>query len=101
MIVYNITMKVDLSIENEWVQWQREEHIPEIMETGLFTEYKFFRLLEQDETEGITYVIQFFASSMEKYQSYIEKYAPLLRKKAAEKWNDQFVGFRTIMQVVQ
>lgn len=101
MIAYNITMKIDPKIEKEWIQWQREEHIPEIMATGLFTENKFFRLLEQDETEGITYVIQYFVPSMEAYNRYIELYAPLLRKKASDKWHDQFVGFRTVMQVVQ
>lgn len=101
MIVYNITMKVEPSIETGWLQWQREEHIPEILATGLFTEHKFFRLLEQDEADGITYVIQYFASSQEDYRKYIEEFAPLFRKKASEKWKDQFVGFRSVMQVVQ
>ncbi len=101
MLVYNITMKVDPGIEEEWIRWQREEHIPEIMATGLFTEHKFYRLLEQDETEGITYVIQYFTSSMEEYNLYLNEFAPLLRKKALDKWQGRFVGFRTIMQVVQ
>lgn len=101
MIVYNITMKVEPLIEKEWVQWQREEHIPEIIATGLFTEHKFFRLLEQDETEGITYVIQYFAPSLENYQQYIERFAPLFRKKAIDKWNDRFIAFRSVMQIVQ
>ncbi|MCZ2458170.1 MAG: DUF4286 family protein [Chitinophagales bacterium] len=101
MLVYNITMKVDPEIEEEWIRWQREEHIPEIMATGLFTEHKFYRLLEQDETEGITYVIQYFTSSMEEYNRYLNEFAPSLRKKASDKWQDRFVGFRTIMQVVQ
>jgi hypothetical protein len=94
-------MKVDPAIEKKWIQWQREEHIPEIMATGLFTEHKFFRLLEQDETDGVTYVIQYFAASIENYQQYMEQFATLLRKKASDKWKDQFVGFRTVMQVVQ
>lgn len=101
MFVYNISMKVNPSIEKDWVQWQRQEHIPEILATGLFTEYKFFRLLEQDEAEGITYVIQYFATTSENYQQYIEKFSPKFRKAATEKWGDQFVGFRTVMQVVQ
>lgn len=101
MFVYNITMKVNPSIKKEWVKWQKEEHIPEILATGLFTEHKFFRLLEQDETESITYVIQYFAATSENYKLYIEKFSPQFRKQATEKWKDQFVGFRTVMQVVQ
>ena len=59
MLIYNITIKVDHSILEEWIKWQMEEHIPEIMATGLFDRYKFFRLLEQDDTEGATYIIQY------------------------------------------
>ena len=62
MIVYNTTVKIDPSIETEWVLWQKEEHIPGIMLLGLFNEYKFYRLLEQDDSDGITYIIQYFAS---------------------------------------
>ena len=100
MIVYNITMKVHPAIEADWLTWQKEEHIPEIMSTKLFTEYKFYKLLEQDEAEGVTYVVQFFAPTKEHYQKYIDDFAASLRNKATAKWKDGFVGFRTIMQVV-
>ena len=101
MIIYNITLKIDPEIEKEWINWQKEEHIPEIMSTQLFSEYKFFHLMEQDETDGITYVIQYFTYSIENYDLYIEKFAPLLRKKSNEKWGDQVISFRTIMELVQ
>ena len=100
MIVYNITIKIIPEIEKEWLCWQQEEHIPDIMATGLFTGWKIFRLLEQDETEGITYVIQYFTPSEENYIRYIENYAPVLREKAFEKWGDQFIAFRTVMKAV-
>jgi len=101
MIVYNITMKVNREIEKDWIRWQKEEHIVEIMRTGSFSEYKFFRLLDHEDEEGVTYVIQYFAPSIEKYNEYIEKHAPLLQKKAIDKWKDQFISFRTTMEAVQ
>ena len=100
MIVYNITVKITPAIEADWIQWQKEEHIPEIMASRLFTGYKFFRLLEQEEADGITYIIQYFTSSLENYRQYINKFAPALREKALAKWGDQFIAFRTVMEVV-
>ena len=100
MLIYNITIKVSNSIAGEWLKWQREEHIPEIMCTGLFDQYKFFRLLEQDDTEGPTFVFQFHTSDRKNYDRYINEYAPGLRKKALKKWGEGFIAFRTIMQVV-
>lgn len=100
MIVYNITIKVLPAIEKDWVQWQLEEHIPDIMATGQFTDYKFYHLLEQDEADGVTYVVQYFASSSGQYEKYIREYAPSLREKAFQKWGDQFIAFRSVMEVV-
>lgn len=100
MLVYNITMKVNPLIEADWLQWQKEEHIPEIMATGLFTEYRMFRLLEQDDADGNTYIIQYMTPDRESYLAYINVFAPLLRKKAFDRWGDQFIAFRTVMQVV-
>ncbi len=71
------------------------------MATGLFDSFKFFRLLEQDETEGPTYIVQYFISSRDKYDQYIKEHAPALRKKALDKWGNRFIGFRTLMETVQ
>jgi hypothetical protein len=100
MIVYNITIQIDPAIEKPWLQWQKEEHIPEIMATGLFTNHKMFRLLEQDETQGMTFVIQFFADNATNYERYVNDHATVLRDKSFAKWGDAFIAFRTVMEVV-
>ena len=100
MIVYNSTIKVHPAIETAWLQWQQEEHIPDIMRSGQFTSYKMYRLLEQDDSEGSTYVIQFTASDLSHYQHYLDVFAPALSQKAFAKWGEGFIAFRTIMQVV-
>lgn len=100
MIVYNITIKVSPAIEADWLVWLQQVHIPEVMATGLFTGYKFFQLLEQDDSEGATYVIQYFTATMENYQRYLQNYAAVLQQKTFDKWNDQYIAFRTVMKVV-
>lgn len=100
MIVYNITIKILPEIETGWVQWQKEEHIPDVMASGRFSDYKFYRLL-QDEEDGITYVVQYFAESIEEYNQYIDETAPSLREKALTRWGNQFIAFRTVMQAVE
>ena len=97
MIVYNITFKVRWSILDKWVTWQKEEHIPAHLKTGLFDEYKFFRLLEQDEDEGPTFVIQYSTGSEERYRQFMITSAPGLQQQAWNKWGDNFIAFRTVM----
>jgi hypothetical protein len=101
MIVYNTTYKVDLRIVEDWLSWQQKEHIPDIMATHLFDGHKIYRLLELEEEDGLTFTIQFFAPNIEAYQQYISTHAPLLRKKAFDKWGHQVVSFGSLMQAVQ
>ncbi len=100
MIIYNITVKVSSTIADEWINWQVNEHIPEIMETKLFTDYKVLKLLNEDEAEGPTYVTQLFADNMLNYDAYINDHAPRLRKTAISKWGDQFIAFRSLLETV-
>lgn len=99
MIIYNVTIKVDTAIAKEWVLWMKQEHIPELMNTGLFVDYRLCRLLEQDETEGITYTAQYFCDSLEHYNTYISEHAPKMREKGFERFGNRFIAFRTVMKV--
>jgi len=98
MIVFNITVKVHVSILEGWLAWQQQEHIPAILEAGSFDDYKFYRLLDQDESEGPTFVLQFFTGSSEGYRRYILESDPKLQQDALDKWGEGFVAFRTIME---
>ena len=100
MIAFNFTIKVSQRIQQEWLVWVQEEHIPAILSTRLFDDYKLYRLLEHDETEGPTFIIQFFTSSIERYRQYIIEFAPKLQQASWDKWGNNFIAFRTIMEVV-
>lgn len=101
MIVYNITVKVDHEIGDEWIRWQKEIHIPEVIATGLFTEYRFYKLLDHDDEEGKIFVTQFLTKNRQDYDTYIKMFSPILRKKALEKWGDKAVSFQTLLQNVE
>lgn len=98
MIVYNVSLKVLNDYCAEWVAWMQAEHIPAVMSHGCFTSYQFYRLLDQDETEGQTYVVQYYAATMEDYIMYRDQYAKPLQTETALRFKDKFVAFRTLMQ---
>ena len=101
MLIYNITTRVDIVIADDWLAWQLNEHIPEIMSTDLFTDFKIYHLQDQDDSDGITYVIQFFTDAKIKYERYINDYANQLREKAFKKWGNQFIAYRSLLKSVQ
>jgi len=100
MIVYNVTSKVRWDILEGWVTWQLEQQIPAIMATQLFDDYQFYRLLEQDEEEGPTFVAQFFTSSLDRYHQFVIEFASALQQQGYEKWGNGFISFRTLLESV-
>ena len=61
MYIYNVTIKVDHAIAKEWLRWLKQEHIPEILATGCFTEATILELLENVDEEGATFAVQYKA----------------------------------------
>lgn len=100
MFIYNVTTKVHHSIADTWLKWTKEEHIPEIINTGCFTHAVILHLFEADDEEGITYAVQYHFENKELYDIYINDYSLALRKKVFDKWGDKFISFRSVMQVV-
>ena len=99
MIVYNLSMKIDRSIENEWLPWQKKEHIPEVMATGMFVSNRLLRVIDSPN-EGVTYCVQYVAQSMEDYENYQQQFAPALQEDLNNRFRDKFVAFRTLMEYV-
>ncbi len=99
MIVYNVTIKVDHSIAADWRYWMIKEHIPMLMNTGCFIDAKFFRLVDQDDTDGPTFCAQYYCNSRTEYDTYIEQFAPAMREETQKRWSNQLVAFRSLMQL--
>ena len=60
MLLYNVTFGIDKQIEDEWISWMKANYIPAMMETGLFTEYKMYKVLTHDDEGSVSYSVQCF-----------------------------------------
>lgn len=101
MIIYSVTVKIDLDVHNEWLHWMKSVHIPEVLNTKKFVDYRMLKVLAQDETDGITYNIQYRAQTMSDYFDYQNEFAPALQKDHTERYKDKFVAFRTLLKEVE
>lgn len=100
MIIYNVTTKVDHTVAADWLNWLTTEHIPGIIATRCFTHATILHLLEVDDTEGVTYAVQYHAVDKSLYDRYLQQFAGDMRAKAMEKWGNKFIAFRSLMEVV-
>jgi hypothetical protein len=100
MLVYNVTVGVDKEIEQEWLSWMKNSHIPNVMKTGMFVDNKIYRVLTHEETDSVSYAIQYFASTLDSVQTYLENFAPNLREEAQAKFGSRQAAYRTLLEEV-
>ena len=100
MIIYNVTVNIEESVQQEWLKWMNETHIAEVLNTGMFTAAKMSKILVEEQMGGVTYSIQYTCESQEKLDVYNLDFAPALLTKHNNKFQGKFVAFRTLMEVI-
>ena len=80
MIIYNVTVNVDYGSNDSWLKWMKEQHIPDVLATGLFFDAKL--------------------SKMEDYEQYQEEHAARLQEDHEKNFGGKYVAFRTLLDVV-
>jgi len=99
MIIYNVTVSIDDSIEKEWLKWMREKHIPEVMATGIFIKAQISRVITSEDS-GHTFAIAYTCFSMKELHQYQIKFSTILQKKHREIFGGKAVVFRTLMEIL-
>lgn len=100
MLLYNVTVGIDRDIEAEWVQWMKEEHIPNVLGTGMFVSYKMYKVLHDEEDGTISYSIQYLAETIGHVTKYLETHAPALIEAHRKRFANKHVAFRTLLEEV-
>lgn len=100
MVLYNVTVGIDTDAEEEWLSWMKSKHIPAVMDTGMFIEYKIFKVLSQEEEQSVSYSIQYFAQTVDKVVEYLNNHAPKLVEEHRNRYKDKHVAFRTLLEEV-
>ena len=100
MVLYNVTGGIDTDAEEEWLSWMKSKHIPAVMDTGMFIEYKIFKVLSQEEEQSVSYSIQYFAQTVDKVVEYLNNHAPKLVEEHRNRYKGKHLAFSTLLEEV-
>ena len=100
MILYNVTVNIDESIEYQWINWMQTKHIKDVLATGKFSSARMVRVLVEEEMGGKTYAVQYTTDSKETLQKYYEEDAPRLREEGAQLFGEKMLAFRTELELI-
>lgn len=100
MVILNITYSVDAEITNDWIDWMKTYFIPKMMETGLFEDHRFVKVLSSHEPSSTTYSCQYMISGMAVLGEYQDHYADKFDKILFDKFNQRCIPFATVLQEI-
>ena len=100
MLIYNVTINIDDSAHDDWLNWMRDKHIPDMLATGKFSHAKMTRILVEEEMGGTSYSIQYTTKDRSTLAAYYKEDADRLRQDGLKLFADKFVAFRTELEVV-
>jgi len=100
MFLYNVTVSIDPVIAEDWLEWMRTAHIPDVMATGCFIESRISRV-HGEEDSGITYAITYLSPNQEKMDEYQKQHAPILQKDHSARFAGKFAAFRTVLSLIE
>ena len=96
MIIYLVEIDVDCSIQAKWIKWMKKKHIPDVMNTKLFTQSSFLKEVNFQNK----YIIQYKLKSIKDLIEYENKFATQLKKEHNEKFKGKFTAKREVLQEV-
>ena len=99
MYIYNVTINIEESVHQTWLEWMKSEHIPAMLDTGKFSKALMTRVQIEEEMGGITYSVQYRTDSKATLEKYYAEDAENLRAQSRP-FEGKFVAFRTELEVI-
>ncbi|HLT51621.1 MAG TPA: DUF4286 family protein [Arenibacter sp.] len=100
MYIYNITTNIEESVQEDWLHWMRDIHIPEMLATGKFSKALMTKVIVEEEMGGSTFSVQYTTNSRETLDKYYEEDADRLANKGTERFGGKFVVFSTELALI-
>jgi len=98
MIWYNVTVKIENDVAEDFQSWMTHMHIPDVLATGYFSSSKMSRIINREDKEETTFSIQYACESMKDLHHYQINESERLQAEVKEKYDGKFVSFRSIME---
>ncbi len=99
MYIYNVTINIENSVHDTWLEWMKTTHIPAMLNTGKFTKALMTKVQIEEEMGGETYSVQYHTDSKATLEKYFMEDADTLRAQN-KPFEGKFVAFRTELEII-
>lgn len=100
MTLLNTTFHVHKSVDALFIKWVKEIYLPVAMDSGLFKNPLFTRIMTQVDPEATSYAVQLQASSHRDAEAWHDSTAAQLKDALAREVGERVLHFTTYMEIM-
>ena len=95
MILYQVKINIDPTVEKEWFHWMKTVHVPDLIATGLVATFDIWSPTDSDSP---IYYFHYYFHTQEDLDNYQKNHAPKLKADVLERYPSQFTAERMILR---
>ncbi|MDO5522621.1 MAG: DUF4286 family protein [Bacteroidia bacterium] len=100
MVIYNTTFNVPKELQNEFLDFIRNEYIPLATKNGTIQEPRLTRVFSRDEDEDYSYALEFKADTIEALEKWNREYGRKLFFLITTTFRQHIQGFATLLHPI-
>lgn len=97
MYFYSMSIVIEASNELVWLNFAKSNFIPKFMEKGNFTDYRFTKVLTQDQPDP-TYNIQFEVNNTQEMNLFLQSEGKRIHNEMVNQFNGKIAVFSLLLQ---
>ena len=98
MVIYEVNLNINSDIYSEFQLWL-EEHIKEMLQFPGFIQASIFKPEQEDVSLQEKLTIQYQLETRDDLERYFTEFAPKMREKGIQRFQDQFSATRQIFKL--
>jgi len=100
MLIFNTTYKVASKVNENWISWTKESHIPFMLNSGNFTKAQITKIVGSEDEEGTSYSVQFHITDMNTLMMWHKNNASAFQNNCAATFGTDVSFFSTVLELI-
>jgi len=101
MLIFNTTYLVSDKVQDAWLLWVREQHIPFMLQFKPFSHPQVARVIPVEEQDGTSYSVQFHVLDLETLGIWKERFGLAFQQNCAHEFGTEAIYFSTVLDIIE
>ncbi len=101
MLIFNTTFLVSDKMHGSWLKWLREQHIPFMLESEMFSKPQVAKVITAEDEDGTSYSVQFHIHDLQSLENWHVQHATEFQSNFNTKFGTEVIFFATILEIVE